>query len=220
MERDDHDRRMIQLRSRIKKNEKLSPFSDVLDDRFLLGFLRGKKFEINDTINCLEHYIYTRTVKYKSFLQNCKPSQTAMVERGLYNQLRERDHLGRFVWITHMHGTFPRIGGGLHSFSTCDELVMIIDCKDFSFNQARRLSLKIFILAIELFFKCIPCRPKSIHFVNENILLHGALSIMRPLLDTKLKDRHVSFEILPVSLGGTRAFEEAYETDLPDRGTT
>lgn len=74
-----------------------------------------------------------------------------------------------------MHGTFPRIGGGLHSFSTCDELVMIIDCKDFSFNQARRLSLKIFILAIELFF----VRNLTQKYLNQCEYLHNIFNMTR-----------------------------------------
>lgn len=38
------------------ENSKLSPFSEVLDDKFLIGFLRGKKYKVDDTIKCVRRH--------------------------------------------------------------------------------------------------------------------------------------------------------------------
>lgn len=108
-------------------NEKVAPFNDVFDDPYLLGFLRGKKFNIDETmsfVSCnifcckrlqfiylkivfqtkiyvaqLEHYIEMRTVKYKKIIGPFRPFTTIMVDKGWANMLKNRDPLGRYVWV-------------------------------------------------------------------------------------------------------------------------
>ncbi|XP_035708307.1 alpha-tocopherol transfer protein-like [Folsomia candida] len=242
MQEANHNKILDQLKDEIKENSKLSPFSEVLDDKFLIGFLRGKKYKVDDTIKCLEHFIRMRCVKYKYIINSFSPSTAIMVNKGVFNILKEKDPLGRVVGVAHVNAwdtsqvsiedaiatTVFFMDEGIRSvFPTCNEIVLIFDLKGFSFDQARRLTPRMCILAIEMFFKCLPCRPKAMHLVNENLLLHGVLRFFKPLLDKKLQDRiyihsnhldrlheHVPPAILPECLGGMLSKEESYDREI------
>ncbi|XP_035707698.1 uncharacterized protein LOC110850075 isoform X2 [Folsomia candida] len=95
--------KLIELRSKIKVHEKLCHFSDILDDKFVNGFLEGKKYDVHETIFCLENYIELRTVKYRKLIQPFLPSRASLLGTEFVNFLSSRDHHGRHVAVFNIY---------------------------------------------------------------------------------------------------------------------
>ncbi|XP_021946107.1 alpha-tocopherol transfer protein-like isoform X1 [Folsomia candida] len=236
---------LLNLKSRIKSHEKLSPFHGILDDMLLLGFLNGKNFDVDATILCLENYIYMRTVKYRKQLRPFLPSTDVLLDTELTRVLKNRDQNGRFVVIVKYEAWNPSVSSSqdvvasvvffvdelTRSYATtCSEVIFIGDCKNFSFAQAQQAGPRIIMQAVDLFVKCIPSRPKAFHFVNENVFVSGLFYILRSFLSKKLRERlhihssnlellheHVPKEILPESLGGDLLNKDAYDEEIRAR---
>ncbi|XP_021952764.1 alpha-tocopherol transfer protein-like [Folsomia candida] len=227
-----------EIKLKIKENEIISAYSDLLDDHLLLGFLNGKKLRLDETVKCLEHFIKMRTGKYKQFTKKFRPSTATMVDKGIVNILKEKDPKGRVVvlfqaspWIPSEASLEDCIATAMFFmdeairsvFSEGNELVCIVDCKGFGFNQGRHFTPRIILLAVELFMRSCPSRPKAFHIVNEGYVINGLLRLLRTQLDKKLQDRfhfhssdyeglheHVPASLLPASLGGeVLSLEEA-----------
>ncbi|OXA53540.1 Alpha-tocopherol transfer protein [Folsomia candida] len=227
---------LIELKGRIKEHNQIEPFSDILDDELLVGFLRGKKGDVAKT---LEHYIKMRTVKYKNFTKMYRPSTVKMLDNGVVNLLKHPDPLGRVILMFQINHWSPSeipfdeaiatslfiMDEGIRSyFSAGNEVVAIFDCAGFCFAQAKTMTPRNMILLLDMFMKNIPSRPKGIHLINHGPLIHNLFRIISPLLEKKIRERvhfhpdtdhlhrYIPPHILPYSLNGELSLEDA--TDL------
>ncbi|XP_021952895.1 retinaldehyde-binding protein 1 isoform X1 [Folsomia candida] len=198
------DLQLIELKGRIKEHDQIEPFSDILDDNFLTGFLRGKKGDVDKTVKCLEHYIQMRTVKYKNFTKTFRPSTVKLLDQGALQMMKHHDPLGRVVLLVQIKNWFPSqfpvdeaIAAALfmmdegirHYFATGNEFVTIVDCAGACLAQARTMTLRNIFLMVDMFTKNVPSRPKAIHFVNHGFLIHNLRRVITPLLEKKLRER-------------------------------
>ncbi|OXA54705.1 Alpha-tocopherol transfer protein-like [Folsomia candida] len=155
-----------ELKERIKDNEKLHNFADIFDDKLLVGFLRGKRNDMEKTVACLEHFVYVRTEKYPIFTQTYLPSTVTMLDKDLFNILRHPDPNGRVVGVVQMCKWNPSIAPiedaiatgmfvldeGIRTyFSTGNELVLLFDCNGLTLSHARTITPRIAILLVNMF---------------------------------------------------------------------
>ncbi|XP_021953246.1 retinaldehyde-binding protein 1 isoform X1 [Folsomia candida] len=167
--------KLIELRSKIKVHEKLCHFSDILDDKFVNGFLEGKKYDVHETIFCLENYIELRTVKYRKLIQPFLPSRASLLGTEFVNFLSSRDHHGRHVAVFNISAWNPSLVSlqevvvtGLFIFdeairryvATSDEFVLIANYGGVSFEQAKVITPRLAFQVLELYLKCLPGRQK------------------------------------------------------------
>ncbi|XP_021961642.1 alpha-tocopherol transfer protein-like isoform X2 [Folsomia candida] len=238
------DELFIELKTRIKEHETLNCFSDAIDDKLLLGFLRGKKKNLDSTISCLEKYIDMRTVKYATFTRTYRPSTISALNIGVLRLLKKLDNNGRVVLVVTCNNWQPSqtpleeliasslfiMDEGIRThFSIGNELVVIFDCKGLGFDQARRLTPSYVIMGLDMFLKCLPSRPKAFHVVHAGYLMHGLYRMVHPFLKKKLQDRvhvhakltqladHVPASILPTKLGGEMLEDDAYDPLIMER---
>ncbi|OXA54328.1 retinaldehyde-binding protein 1 [Folsomia candida] len=232
---------LIELKGRIKEHDQIEPFSDILDDNFLTGFLRGKKGDVDKTVTCLEHYIKMRTVKYKNFTKAYRPSSVNMLDKGVFQILKHPDPSGRVILLAQINNWFPSevpfdeaiatalfiMDEGIRSyFSVGNEVAGIFDCAGFCFAQMRTMTPRNMILLLDMFMKNIPSRPKAIHFVNHGFLIHNLYRVINPLLEKKIRERvhfhsdvdhlhhHIPAKILPNSLNGELSLEDAVDLSV------
>ncbi|OXA38292.1 Alpha-tocopherol transfer protein [Folsomia candida] len=230
---------LAELKCRIQKDEKIEPYSDILDDKFLMGFLRGKKWDVDKAMICLQHYIKMRTVKYKNFTKLYRPSTVKFLDKGVLNLLKHRDPHGRLVLLAQINKWSPSeipadeaiatalfiVDEGIRSFlSTGNECVAIFDCAGITFAQARNATPKKIILLIDMFTKNIPTKPKGVHFINHGFIVHHLYRFASPMLEKKIRERvhfhsntsqlhgHIPAKILPTSLDGELETEDAFDT--------
>ncbi|OXA53529.1 Retinaldehyde-binding protein 1 [Folsomia candida] len=201
------DLQLIELKGRIKEHDQIEPFSDILDDNFLTGFLRGKKGDVDKTVKCLEHYIQMRTVKYKNFTKTFRPSTVKLLDQGALQMMKHHDPLGRvvlLVQITIAAALFMMDEGIRHYFATGNEFVTIVDCAGACLAQARTMTLRNIFLMVDMFTKNVPSRPKAIHFIH----FHS---------DVEHLHDHIPSRILPYSLKGELSLEDAIDLNTIPR---
>ncbi|OXA44316.1 Clavesin-2 [Folsomia candida] len=83
---------LVELKSKLAEHQKLHKIEDILDDAMLIGFLNGKKYNVNDSLKCLEQFVYIRTEKYPSFsMKYLIPSTLPMLDVQCIRTLKYMD---------------------------------------------------------------------------------------------------------------------------------
>lgn len=215
-----------EMKSLIKREPDFNP---CMDDKFLLRFLRAKKFNVEKAFKKLINY-YTFKAKYSGIASDFKPSDiahvldireiaameyrntnyvgVAYVNLGELDDVPADDLFAAMLVLSEV-GLLPE-ATQLFGYS------LIIDCCSLGFRSAKKLTSPTFIYRFILgMMEFIPARVKSIHIINAPFFINMMVTLIRPLLTEKIGKRmhqhgqnlkslhkYISPEILPVELGG------------------
>ncbi|XP_067141838.1 alpha-tocopherol transfer protein-like [Centruroides vittatus] len=201
-----------------------------MDDMFLLGFLRGMKFDVEGSLQLLRNYYSTR-LEYPAFYKNLLPSK---LEKALSSNcmkvLPQPDQNGRFICIGQLRHWDPSevplidlyrvaflLADLLFTLHQCQEngIVIILDSKGTTFRQLMEYTPRFIHNLVSLMSNdCIQLFMKEMHYVNLNVIASGLLKLSLPLLPAKLRNKifphsdiaslhkFIHPEYLPVEYGG------------------
>lgn len=201
------------------------------DDKTLLKFLYARKFNIPDTFLLLQNYYWYRKknhILFKDFHSDAPDIRNAL-ESSLPGVLSCKDRKGRCVLILNATNwdcsyslisiyrsillSLEFLSNEIHNQSR--GFVVIVDWTEFSFRQSTNLKPSILKLMIEGLQDCFPARFKGIHFIGQPWYVEAALTLIKPFLKEKIKERifvhgnnlstlhdYVHKDILPAELGG------------------
>lgn len=201
------------------------------DDKTLLKFLYARKFNVPDSFLLIQNYYWYRkrnSVIFKNF--HCEsPDIKNALESCLPGVLSSKDRKGRCVLIlnaTNWDCSYSLVSVYRSILLSLDYLsndihnqargfVVIVDWTEFTFRQSTNLKPSILKLMIEGLQDCFPARFKGIHFIGQPWYVEAALTIIKPFLKEKIKERiyvhgnnlsmlhdHVHQDVLPAELGG------------------
>lgn len=180
-----------------------------MDAKFLLRFLRFRKFSIPMAQEALERYLVFREGAYGydwfSNMDFNKPNIKSLIDNGIEVILPERDHLGRKVLISRLAAADPKITSIGSEGLTLGTMVMetLLDDEE---NQIRGLvyvadvsgiqlsHYQIFPLDIWFKFgknieKTLAARHKSFHIVNVHPSLQFIANFALKHMPDKLRER-------------------------------
>ncbi|XP_067134183.1 alpha-tocopherol transfer protein-like [Centruroides vittatus] len=201
-----------------------------MDDIFLLGFLRARKYEMGRSLQLLKNYYEVR-VQYPQYFKDLLPSKLEHVLSLKMMQFLPRpDQKGRYIYIEQYANWDTSVASAI-DFLRCGMLFFDLQL---NFHRTQNKCIVIIVnaegLSLSHFLQCTPsflnsmtnvlfkdayqARYSEIHFVNLNIIIKAFLSLFIPLLPSKLKDRlhphsdmstlheFVSPDCLPLEYGG------------------
>lgn len=225
------------------QNQLLCPdrYICILDDVFLLRFLRVRKYNNDQAFKMLERFMASGQ-SYPQWFQNLTFDDDRMrrlYETGYIFPLKERTRNGcRVIMIQ-----AGRLDTKIYSFSDVLKIinlvlftlleehetqiagfVYIIDHKDISIDYVTLFSLMDMKNYLKLIQNAIPCRQKLAIFTNLPSIAVALTDFAKSFVSDKLKQRayfykdfdklydHVEREILPKEYGGVIAIDEMMET--------
>lgn len=202
------------------------------DDDFLLRFLHARKMNIQESFQLLVNYYSYRHRNRHLFIHLNAQDESIQqaLKDGFPGVLQQRDRKGRCVLVIFTahwdHCNYSLIAVYRALLLTLEKLVeekqnqlngfvVVVDWTDFSFRQSSNLNPKVLKLMIEGLQDCFPARFKGIHFINQPWYVEALLTMIRPFLKEKTKEKiymhgnnmstlheYVSKDILPAELGG------------------
>lgn len=203
------------------------------DDAFILRFLRARKFNVNQAFLLFIQYFQYRqknSTIFKSFQASEHGVKQALLD-GFPGVLPRCDHYGRHIlviftanwdhWRYALVSIYRAILLSLERLLEDEDtqvngFVIIVDWTEFSFKQSSQLNPKLLKLIIEGLQDCFPARFSGIHFINQPWYVEAALTVMKPFLKDKTKEKifmhgnnlttlhaHIHREVLPAELGGS-----------------
>lgn len=202
------------------------------DDDFLLRFLHARKMNVQDSFQLLANYYSYRQRNRHLFIHLNAQDESIQqaLKDGFPGVLQQRDRKGRCVLVIFTahwdHCSYSLIAVYRALLLTLEKLVeekqnqmngfvVVVDWTDFSFRQSSNLNPKVLKLMIEGLQDCFPARFKGIHFINQPWYVEALLTMIRPFLKEKTKEKiymhgnnmstlheYVSKDILPAELGG------------------
>jgi len=216
------------------------------DDRFLLHFVRGRKYDPTKAAVSLKQYFHVRRVQYKDLFLGLKdPHLEVILQTGVLGVLKTRSSTG------HVYGTlrFPLwtdppnmqwddftksvvyLGEEIWNDEEIEKsgVSFIIDLQDFGMSHARIWGPWQAYKAVNVFFSSMPLRYSKFHLVNGPTIFHVAFKLIKPLLPSKMRKRivmhndfgklhqSISPDMLPTCFGGPLAEEDAFDTDMIER---
>ncbi|CAG5133155.1 unnamed protein product [Candidula unifasciata] len=215
------------LRTRLEKVPGLQPRTDV---RFLLRFLRARKFDQERSFQLVKNY-YDIRVQFPEMCSDLKPSRVRHVfDDGFIEVLKHRDNEGCRVIILRpdnwdpdrypaadilkaIYMTFAMISEDEDTQVSGVHLISYLATMTFKqLSQATPNMAKFFISTLQ---DVVPIRLKRYDFVKESAFFDVILALMKPFMKEKLLSRlvvngdkfdklHSSInpEFLPIDLGG------------------
>ncbi|XP_076306745.1 clavesin-2-like isoform X2 [Tachypleus tridentatus] len=202
------------------------------DAAFILRFLRARKFDVQKAFSLYTQYFVYRQKHpslFKSFNASDLGIKQALLD-GFPGVLPNPDHQGRRIlliftanWDHCRYSLFTIYQAILLSLERLLEdeetqvngFVIIVDWTEFSFKQSSQLKPKTLKVIIEGLQDCFPARFSGIHFINQPWYVEAALTVMKPFLKDKTKEKifmhgnnmttlhsHIHRDILPAELGG------------------
>ncbi|KAF2886999.1 hypothetical protein ILUMI_19174 [Ignelater luminosus] len=201
------------------------------DDSTLLKFLYARKFNVADAYELLQNYYWYRKKNheiFKDFQVGASDIRTAL-ENGLPGVLNSKDRKGRCVLIINANNwdcsyslisVYRALLFSLEYLindinNQANGFVVIVDWTEFSFRQSMNLKPGTLKLMIEGLQDCFPARFKGIHFIGQPWYVEAALTVIKPFLKDKTKERiyvhgnnlstlhdYVAKDILPAEMGG------------------
>jgi len=229
---------VAELRAKIDALEGSPEFEGVIfsrkDGKFLLRFLRAKKFDMERALKLYCNY-YKYRHKYSHMFHDFHPQAVEHVLRsGVFGltQIRRKDgalvvQLRPSRWDTN---TVPFVDNyrtlllilekliedeenQVHGLAIVNNLDEVPFLTIFKLAQTEQMQKGMFV---ELLQECFPFRFKGLHLVNQPWYISLVLTIVRPFMKQKLKDRiflhgsdyttlhqHFDPEQLPECLGGS-----------------
>ncbi|CAG0898827.1 unnamed protein product [Darwinula stevensoni] len=213
----------------IQKEDNLNA---CLDDRFIIRFLRARKYDYDRALRMLKTY-YAMKAAYPTLFSQLQPSLLASALRqNIYHILPDKDDEGRHVFIIRMGLWDPNMNSMEEMFRaalTCLEyistdtstqvcgIVAITDCKGLAFHHAKHFTPSLAKRCAAVLKDCFPLRFKGIHVMNEPLIVDMLFSMLKPFLSAKILSRfhfhgekleslhqHVPKRILPLNYGGLK----------------
>ncbi|XP_067124448.1 alpha-tocopherol transfer protein-like [Centruroides vittatus] len=176
-----------------------------MDDIFLLGFLRARKFDLQRSLQLLKNYFNTR-IDYPQYFKNLLPSKLEHVlDMNIMRFLPILDQDGCYIYVYQFRNWDTSIASGVEvlraimlvldfqlNFHRCQEkkIVCIIDSAGLALTHFYHYFPRVVHSMVTFILKdSYQLRYKDVHFVNLNIIIKAFLSIMFPLLSSKLQKR-------------------------------
>ncbi|CAL8074537.1 unnamed protein product [Orchesella dallaii] len=203
------------------------------DDKFLLRFLRARKFEINNTMALIKRYYDMRLKNTELFENLCPESISHVLSQEIQIVLEKRDSQQRHVFLFRAGKWNPDIVSlddifrsnyiFLEEMTSSEEtqicgVTAIVDFDGMGFNQARQFTPRHAIRMVQIIQNSFPCRFQEFHMINQPYVFNLLFSVVKPFLSEKIKKRiyfhgrdltslhkKISPEILPEFLGGSAA---------------
>ncbi|XP_067141837.1 alpha-tocopherol transfer protein-like [Centruroides vittatus] len=203
----------------------------VMDDIFLLGFLRARKFDIESSVQLLKNY-YNMRVNNPQFFKNLSPSKLEHVlNMNVMQFLPKPDQFGSYIYVSKLCNWDTSVASAtellrvlmlymdlqltLHRTQE-KKIVCIIDAGGLSLSHFYHFSPKVIYWLVMLIAKeSYTIGYKAVHYVNLNIIMKAILSVLVPLLSDELKKKlhfhsdmktlheFISPDCLPLEYGGT-----------------
>ncbi|KAJ8931842.1 hypothetical protein NQ314_015239 [Rhamnusium bicolor] len=203
------------------------------DDKTLQKFLYARKMNVTESFELLRNYYLYRKRNphiFNNFGLDAEDIHKAL-ENGLPGVLNLKDRKGRCVLVLTANNwdcsysllsiyrallfSLEHLMNEIHNQT--NGVVVIVDWTEFSFRQSTNLKPSILRLMIEGLQDCFPARFKGIHFIGQPWYVEAALTVIKPFLNEKIKERiyvhgnnlstlHelVHKDILPAEMGGER----------------
>lgn len=221
------------LRILIQNDQSLQLISTYpIKDDLLICFLRARKFDLNRAFQSLKNYLNMAS-NYPELLTNLRESQLrAQFNKRLQVVYKGRDRSGRRLFIfragrwnpqeTSLDDIFRCNVYCLQRLATYTDaqingIVAIVDLGNIGLHQARQFTPGHAKKVANLLTHAFPIRFQSIHIVNQNWLVSLLMSVISPLLPTKMQQRihyhgncwsslheHFDASDLPEDYGGLR----------------
>ncbi|KFM58762.1 Alpha-tocopherol transfer protein-like protein, partial [Stegodyphus mimosarum] len=198
------ERSLKELKDLIKGIPNIDP---LIEDAFLLRFLRVRKYDVQRTLKTLLKY-YNFNKEYSKTYANFLPSELKpILDLNVLCVLPKKHPSGAIIFWNKCANLDLDVGkvddfGALgilfgeiyllqESVQVCGAHV-IIDFKDCTFQQLYNI---LSITFLTRFFKylqeCWPYRLKGFHIINEPLYVHYIYRIIKVFLSKKLKERFV-----------------------------
>ncbi|XP_023211554.1 alpha-tocopherol transfer protein-like isoform X2 [Centruroides sculpturatus] len=188
-----------------KKSIKDQGIHCLMDDIFLLGFLRARKFDIESSLQLLKNY-YNMRVNNPQFFKNLLPSKLEHVlKMNIFQFLPKPDQDGTYILICRYCNWNTSVA------SAADLWRVIMLCMDLQLTLHRTQEKKIICivdaggLTLSHFYHLSPniiywlamliaknsyiIGYKAVHYVNLNSIMKAVLSVLLPLLSDELKKK-------------------------------
>ncbi|XP_045191451.1 alpha-tocopherol transfer protein-like [Mercenaria mercenaria] len=178
------------------------------DARYLLGFLRARKFSQLGARELLENYWTVRT-KYSDWYNGVSTSDNRIqdiIKQGVYIPLPGRDREGRKLVIVRLGAMDPkgkvntfedvmRANLALFDYILLDEniqvngLVFVIDMTGFSRHHFVSTGMENTKKCMIVTQKALPGRIKELHYYNTGAVFESIFNMIRPMMSEKLRNR-------------------------------
>lgn len=201
------------------------------DDRALSKFLYARKFDVDDACTLLQNYHRYRKKNHEIFQNFALQAADikAALENALPGVLSSRDRKGRCVLVMNainwdcsynLISVYRALLFALEFLiddvtNQANGFVVIVDWTEFSFRQSMNLKPGALKLMIEGLQDCFPAKFKGVHFIGQPWYVEAALTVIKPFLKDKTKERiyvhgnnlstlhdYVTKDILPAEMGG------------------
>lgn len=201
------------------------------DDKTLSKFLYARKFQVLESYELIKNYYWYRKRNPDVFneFRLDAPDIHKALSNGLPGVLPCKDRKGRCVLVLNANNwdfsyslmtIYRSILFSLehlieHVHNQTNGFVVIVDWTEFGFWQTSNLKPSVLKLMIEGLQDCFPARFKGIHFIGQPWYVEAALTVTKPFLNEKIKERifvhgnnlstlheHVHKDILPTEMGG------------------
>ncbi|XP_067141836.1 alpha-tocopherol transfer protein-like [Centruroides vittatus] len=229
-----------------KKSIKDQEISCMMDDIFLLGFLRARKFDIQRSLQLLKNY-YNMRVNNPQFFKNLLPSKLEHVlNMNIFQFLPKPDQDGTYIivcrycnWDTSAASAYDLwrvimlcmdLQLRLHRTQE-KKIICIVDAGRLTLSHFYHFSPNaIYWLAMLIAKNSYTIGYKAVHYVNLNNIMKAVVSILVPLLSEELKKRlhfhsdiktlheFVSPDCLPLEYGGNLPRFDPTESNNMIRG--
>ncbi|KAJ8911069.1 hypothetical protein NQ315_008204 [Exocentrus adspersus] len=228
----DRNAAIISLKNRILSCDDYELRSNLpQDEKTLQKFIYARKLNVDDSFELLKNsYFYRKRNPhiFKNLTLEADDIYKAL-ENGLPGVLNLKDRKGRCVIV--LTGSnwdcsytlfsiyrallfcLEHLTNDIHNQT--NGFVIIVDWTEFSFRQSTHLKPSVLKLMIEGLQDCFPARFKGIHFIGQPWYVEAALTVIKPFLNDKIKERiyvhgnnlsnlHelVHKDILPAEMGG------------------
>ncbi|XP_033640783.1 alpha-tocopherol transfer protein-like [Asterias rubens] len=177
------------------------------DERFLLRFLRAKKFEVDRAFKSLVKY-YELHKKHPDFFKDYKKSSVKHVlDDGMPLVLASRDKEGRPIVVLRTINWDPSRYSVLDIvkalFMVLEDLVedeeaqvtginLLVDLEGMGTQHVMQMGPNIAKKVTSIFQNCVPVRLHSIHFVNEPMVFDAAFAILKAFMADKMRKRVIA----------------------------
>ncbi|KAK3579210.1 hypothetical protein CHS0354_022755 [Potamilus streckersoni] len=176
------------------------------DDKYLLSFLRARKFSQLGARELLENYWTVRT-KISEWYSDVDPADNKVqdiIRKGIYLPLPGRDRNGRKVVLVRLGAADPseksfddvmRANLALFDYLLLDEniqvngLVFIVDLTGFTRQHFMATGVENSKKCMLVTQKALPGRIKELHYYNTGSVFETIFNLIRPLMSEKLRNR-------------------------------
>ena len=224
------DKQIAELKQRIrgwipKEGERNIEFTRVEDDKFLLAFLRARKFDVDKALQLFVNYHQFRQ-KYAGFLSTLNaPSVEHILRSGVLSVPDSRFYNGSKAICVYPqkwdYETVPFLDNFRATMLVLDKLIedeetqihgisVVYNFEGTSFYsilKVAQLEHSQRAMLIELLQEAFPARFKGVHLINQPWYISIVMGVIKPFMKQKLRDR--------IHLHGTD-YQSLHEHTSPD----